>query len=70
MDETGDNMSILDVEVIIGPINVSGDDGGEVHPILLIIATVQHVNHTLGIGIACREDRWWWSKLQLLLMAI
>lgn len=44
-------MAIIDVEIIVGSVNISGDDGGEVAAVLLLVATAEDVNHTLGVGI-------------------
>ncbi len=37
--------------VIVRTIDIGGDDGGVVAPILLVVALVQHVNHALRIRI-------------------
>jgi len=41
----------LDVEVVVGAVNVGGDDGGEVAAVLLLVAPRHHVKHALGIGV-------------------
>ena len=42
----------LDVEVVVGPVDVGGDDGGEVAAVLLLVAPGHDVEHALGVGVA------------------
>ena len=38
--------------VIVRPVDISGDDGGEVAAVLLVVAAVQHVDHALGVRVS------------------
>lgn len=49
---TGDYVAVLDVEVVVRAVDVGGDNGGEVAPVLLLVAAVQHVDHALGVSVA------------------
>jgi len=53
VNETRNNVRVLQVEVIMRTIDVGGDDGGEVAAILLMVSVVGDVNHTLGMCIGC-----------------
>ncbi len=45
-------MSIFNVEVVMGTKDIAGDDRSEGLPILLLVAVVQHINHSLGVAVA------------------
>ena len=38
-------------KVVMRSVDVSGDDGGEVAAVLLIVALVHHIDHALSVGI-------------------
>ena len=52
MDEGGDDVSGLEVVVVVGAEDVCGDEAGEVAAVLLVVATVEDVDHALGVGVA------------------
>ena len=52
MDQTGDDVGVLKVEVVVLSEDVCGDDSGEVAPVLGLVHAVLDVNHTLGVGVA------------------
>ena len=52
MDQTWDDMSILNAKVIMWAINVGGDDGGEVTSIFFRICSVHGINESFGVGIS------------------
>jgi hypothetical protein len=35
----------------VGAVDVGGDDGGEVAPVLFLVAAGHDVDHALGIGV-------------------
>ena len=45
-------MAILNVEVVVRPEDVGGDDGGEAAAVLLKVTPVLDIDHPLGIGVA------------------
>jgi len=45
-------MSILNAKVIIGSVNVGGDDGGEVAPVLLGVGPVHGIDEPFGVGVS------------------
>ena len=45
-------MAILEVEVIVGSVDVAGDDAGELASVLALVRLVQDVDHPLGHGVA------------------
>ncbi len=45
MDEAWDDVAIFDGEVVVGAVDVRGDDRSEVATIFFSIAFVHHVNH-------------------------
>lgn len=51
VNKSGDNVSRLEVIVVVRAENVSGDKAGEVAAVLLVVAPVENVDHTLGIGV-------------------
>ena len=52
MDQPRDNVAILDAEVVVGPVDVRGDDGGEVAAVFFPIGTTGNIQHALGVGVA------------------
>ncbi len=51
-------MRILEVEVIMRTVDVSGDDGGELAAILLCIRVVRDINHALGVSVGAVREVW------------
>jgi hypothetical protein len=45
------DVGVLEVEVVVLAIYVSGYDGGEVTVVLLLVCSVLDVNHALGVRI-------------------
>ena len=52
VDQAGNDMALLDVEVVVRPEHVTGDDGGEHAAVLLVVGLVLDVDHPLGVGVA------------------
>lgn len=52
VDQTRDNMAIIEVEVVIFAENVRRNDGGEVATVLSLVHTVLQVHHALSVGVA------------------
>ena len=52
VDEAGDDVAVLDGEVVVRAVDVGGDDGGEVAAILLGVGAVHGVDEALGVGIS------------------
>ena len=52
VDEAGDDVAVLDGEVVVRAVDVGGDDGGEVAPVLLGVGAVHSVDEALGVGIS------------------
>jgi hypothetical protein len=40
------------LKIIIGAVNVGGDDGGEIAAVLFTIGTTRHIQHALRVGIS------------------
>lgn len=55
MDQTGDDVRVNQVEVIVGSKDVGGDDRGEVASVLLVVGTVNE---------KAREEKQWWERGQ------
>lgn len=51
-DQSCENVSFLDVEVIVGTINSGRNDCRIVTTVLLIIHFVHHVDHTFGHSVS------------------
>ena len=45
-------MSVLQVEVVVRPVDVAGHDGGELDAVLVGVHSVHHVDHALGEAVA------------------
>ena len=45
-------MPIGNVEIVVGAKDVAGDDGGKLAPVLLLIPTVHHIKHPLGVAVS------------------
>eukprot|EP00968_Pinguiococcus_pyrenoidosus_P011092 scaffold888_cov246-Pinguiococcus_pyrenoidosus.AAC.3 len=52
VNEAGNHVAVLNVEVVVRAVDVRGNDARELAAVLLIVAAVQHVDHALGIGIS------------------
>jgi len=52
MDEAGDDVGLLQIEVVMWPKDIGGDDRRELASVLLIVALVHHVDHALGVRVA------------------
>ena len=52
VDETRDDVAVLDGEVVVRAVDVGGDDGGEVAPVLLSVGAVQGIDEALGVGVS------------------
>ena len=52
VDEAGDDVAALDVEGVVGAVDVGGDDGGELAAVLLVVEAVEDLDHPLGVGVA------------------
>lgn len=52
MDEAGDDVAVLDGEVVVRAVDVSWDDGGEIAPVLLGVGAVHGVDEALGVGVS------------------
>ena len=52
VDQTGDDVGVLKVEVVVLSEDVRWDDSGEVAPVLGLVHAVLDINHTLGVGVA------------------
>lgn len=48
MNETGDNVTVLNGKVIVGTVDVGGDDGGEVTPVFFGIGSAEGVDEPFG----------------------
>ena len=46
MDEPGDDVTVLDVEVVVGSIDVGRNQGGELTAVLLFVAMVHRIHQT------------------------
>lgn len=46
------NKRYLDVEVVVRPVDVRGNNGGEVAAVLLLVTPRHDVNHALGVRVA------------------
>lgn len=53
------DVTIGDVEVVVGPEDVAWNYGGELAPVLLLVPTVHHVQHTFGIAVPKVAVMWW-----------
>lgn len=51
MNQTGDDVTIFDVEVVVRSVHVGWDDRCEVAAIFIFVAPVHHVNHALRVRI-------------------
>lgn len=51
-------MSILQVEVVVGSVDVAGNDAGELAPVLAGVGLVEDVDHPLGHGVAVVRVVW------------
>lgn len=58
VDETRNHVAVLDAEVVVRAVDVRGDDGGEVAAVLLIVAPVHYVNHTLRVSVSNIGAMW------------
>lgn len=58
VNESRNDVSSLDTVIIMRPIDICGNDGGEVAPILFCIAFVHDINHSLGISISTITIMW------------
>ena len=47
-----DHMAVLEVIVVVRPVDVCGDDAGKHAAVLLVVGMVRNVNHALGVGVA------------------
>ena len=45
-------MTILQIEVVMRPKHIGGDNRGELAAMLHVIALVHHINHSLGEGVS------------------
>ncbi len=52
MNEPGDHVAVLQVEVVVGAEDVGWDDAGEHAAVLLVVGLVGDVNDALCMGIA------------------
>mmetsp|Transcript_27371 Transcript_27371/g.43257 ORF Transcript_27371/g.43257 Transcript_27371/m.43257 type:complete len:295 (-) Transcript_27371:17-901(-) len=52
VDESRDDVSVLDVEVVVGAVDVCGYDGGEVAAVLLGVGPVHGVDESFGVGVS------------------
>ena len=46
VDEPGDDVTVLDVEVVVGSIDVGRNQGGELTAVLLFVAMVHRIHQT------------------------
>mmetsp|Transcript_1805 Transcript_1805/g.4462 ORF Transcript_1805/g.4462 Transcript_1805/m.4462 type:complete len:345 (-) Transcript_1805:75-1109(-) len=51
VNEAGDDMARLDVEIVMRSVNVGGDDGCEVASVLFCVRSVQRVDESLGVRV-------------------
>lgn len=51
MNETWNDVTILNAEIIEWTINVGGDNRGKVAPILFGIGTIHGINEAFGVGV-------------------
>ena len=52
MNQPRQHMSVLHVEVVVGPEHVGRDDGREAAAELLVVGPVLHVHQPLGVAVA------------------
>jgi len=52
VNQTRNDVAVLEVVVIVGSVDVGGDNAGEVAAVLLVVGLVEDINHPLGIGVA------------------
>lgn len=52
MDEAGEHVPVLNIVVVVGAVNVGGDNRGELASILLMVHPIHNVNHPLGHAVA------------------
>ena len=52
VNQARDDVSALNLVVIVGTVDVGGHDCGEVASVLLGIQTIHHLDHSLGVGVA------------------
>ena len=51
-------MAVLNVKIVVGPVDVGGDDRSELTAVLVGITTIQHINHSFGIGVSFVGGVW------------
>jgi len=51
-------MAVLNVKVVVGPVDVGGDDRSELTAVLVGITTIQHIDHSFGIGVSFVGGVW------------
>jgi len=59
MDQTGNDVSILNAKVVMRSVDVGRDDGCEVTSVLLGVGSVHGVNESFGVGIALVTGMGW-----------
>lgn len=52
VDQSGNDVASLDLEVVVRSVDVRGHDGGEVAAVLLGVQTIEHLDHTLRVRIS------------------
>ena len=52
VNETGNDVAVRNGKVVVGAVNVGGDDGGKVAAVLFGIGPVERVEEALGVGVA------------------
>jgi len=52
VDQPGDDVSVLDGEIVMRAVDVGGDDAGEVASVFLVVGAVHGVDESFGIGVS------------------
>ena len=58
VDETGDDVGLFEVEVVVRTEDVGWDDRGKLAAVLLVVTLVHNVDHTLGVGVTVVGGVW------------
>ena len=57
MHEARDDVAIVQVVVVVGSVDVRGNDGGEVAAVLRLVQVIEHVHHSFGVCVALGGDQ-------------
>jgi hypothetical protein len=52
VNESGNDVPVLDGKIIVRAVNVGGNDGSEIAPVLFGVGSIHGIDQTLGISIS------------------